>query len=331
MKNALSYSGCILYTTFFFAIKTYGQITTTKIATKIDDNTIVKYDSLNNYLGTNVYQYLGQDLYLKGQSESLRKYGYPYFYTDYNLEKFGNGSRVSAVYKCCDSYNSKYSELEGNYFKVLEIIKHPKSDENEYYYGRKFYLKLQEKASQDTLYFEYDSDNKFEFPFIVVGFFEKLKKLAIGQRFIFGSTKLRFGEDELDVKTGKPIIFKLGEKWECYDVTIEEQYFNLSLLLKDNIGQTLCIGYEMAIGTEKFYDVFTEKDADKYKVKFGNDNWNTILQGKVIIGMTKEMCKLSWGEPKDINETITSGRKSEQWVYSDNYLYFENGKLTAIN
>ena len=46
--------------------------------------------------------------------------------------------------------------------------------------------------------------------------------------------------------------------------------------------------------------------------------------------MSKEMCELSWGKPKSINETITSGKKSEQWVYSDNYLYFDNGIVTAI-
>lgn len=62
----------------------------------------------------------------------------------------------------------------------------------------------------------------------------------------------------------------------------------------------------------------------------GNDDWQLILDGKVKIGMTKEMCDLSWGKPKSINETITSGKKSEQWVYSDNYLYFDNGILTAM-
>jgi hypothetical protein len=315
----------ILFISLILSTTTYGQITTTKVANKSVDNSSIKFDSLTNFLGKNVYQYLGQELYLKGKSESLRKYGYDGFYTDYNKSKFDNG-----VYKCCDSYNSKYSELEGKYFTVLEIIKHPKADENEYLYGKKFYLKLKEKLSQDIMYFEYDTDFEHSFPFIVVGFLEKLKKQAIGQKFVFGSTKLRFGEDELDVKTGKPIIFKLGEKWECFDVTIEEQYYNLSLLLKDKLGQTLSIGYEMAIGSEKFYDVYTEKEAERYKTKFGLDNWTTILQGKVSIGMTKEMCKLSWGEPKDINETITSGRKSEQWVYADNYLYFDNGKLTTI-
>jgi hypothetical protein len=47
--------------------------------------------------------------------------------------------------------------------------------------------------------------------------------------------------------------------------------------------------------------------------------------------MTKEMCLLSWGEPKDIQQTITAGRKIEIWsYYSKNNLYFQNGILTII-
>ena len=40
------------------------------------------------------------------------------------------------------------------------------------------------------------------------------------------------------------------------------------------------------------------------------------------------MCKLAWGEPEDIN---VSSHASEQWVYSNSYLYFENNKLVAFN
>ena len=36
------------------------------------------------------------------------------------------------------------------------------------------------------------------------------------------------------------------------------------------------------------------------------------------------------GGPQKINETITAGKKTEQWVYEDNYLYFDNDKLTVI-
>ncbi len=51
------------------------------------------------------------------------------------------------------------------------------------------------------------------------------------------------------------------------------------------------------------------------------------------IGMTKKQVieKTSWGKPNDINITITKYGKHEQWVYGQgSYLYFENGKLTAI-
>lgn len=55
-------------------------------------------------------------------------------------------------------------------------------------------------------------------------------------------------------------------------------------------------------------------------------------RGGVRIGMTKsEALRSSWGRPHEINRTTTAGGVHEQWVYGGrNYLYFENGILTAI-
>lgn len=65
--------------------------------------------------------------------------------------------------------------------------------------------------------------------------------------------------------------------------------------------------------------------------KYGARIGKLISDNKVIIGMSKEICKLSWGEPYDINRTITKGKVFEQWVYSmGTYLYFENDILVAI-
>lgn len=51
----------------------------------------------------------------------------------------------------------------------------------------------------------------------------------------------------------------------------------------------------------------------------------------VSIGMTSERAKLSnWGHPERVNRTISAGGVHEQWVYGHNYLYFEDGILTAI-
>ncbi len=65
--------------------------------------------------------------------------------------------------------------------------------------------------------------------------------------------------------------------------------------------------------------------------KYGEYYGGFIIKGQVILGMSTEMCRYAWGEPSRINTTIVEGLKSEQWVYSlYTYLYFDNGKLTAI-
>jgi hypothetical protein len=55
-------------------------------------------------------------------------------------------------------------------------------------------------------------------------------------------------------------------------------------------------------------------------------------KGGVRIGMTsRQVLNSSWGKPSDINRTTTAAGVTEQWVYGDSaYLYFTNGKLTAI-
>ena len=111
-----------------FATIAFGQITTTKVTPKTDQIDTTPYDSTQNFLGKDVYKYQGQELYLNAKSESLRQYGYDNFVLDYTQDKFTNKSNV---YKCCDGYNSKYDELAGKYFKVLEVIKHPKAEQSE--------------------------------------------------------------------------------------------------------------------------------------------------------------------------------------------------------
>lgn len=62
---------------------------------------------------------------------------------------------------------------------------------------------------------------------------------------------------------------------------------------------------------------------------------DAIKAQKVFIGMGKDQVILSWGQPDDVNKTITGKNTYEQWVYNKgnykySYLYFENGKLTTI-
>ena len=66
--------------------------------------------------------------------------------------------------------------------------------------------------------------------------------------------------------------------------------------------------------------------------KYGNEKGKLIANGKVTIGMTKEMCKDAWGTPIDLHKTTTKIGTDEHWYYSWKYsLHFENGLLIRIN
>lgn len=64
--------------------------------------------------------------------------------------------------------------------------------------------------------------------------------------------------------------------------------------------------------------------------RYGEYYGNLILQGKVVIGMTKQQCIEALGNPRRINRTTTVYMVYEQWVYYNKYLYFENGELVTI-
>lgn len=61
-----------------------------------------------------------------------------------------------------------------------------------------------------------------------------------------------------------------------------------------------------------------------------------VKAGKVKVGMTAEEVRLSWGPPDRVHHSVAGSTSEEQWVYrgdvndpysTDQYLYFENGRL----
>ena len=78
----------------------------------------------------------------------------------------------------------------------------------------------------------------------------------------------------------------------------------------------------------------SEKRAKEHReyiiAKYGETYGSLILQGRVVIGMTKDQCIEALGHPSRINRTTTALTIYEQWVYGNRYLYFENSKLVTI-
>lgn len=81
-------------------------------------------------------------------------------------------------------------------------------------------------------------------------------------------------------------------------------------------------------------EALAQARAERYealKKKYGKGTADLMMEGKVRIGWSKQMCIEGWGEPESINRSSGSWGVHEQWVYGGgNYLYFENGKLTSI-
>lgn len=110
------------------------------------------------------------------------------------------------------------------------------------------------------------------------------------------------------------------------------------ILVVDNQGQKHSIMANLSLTNaltlededHLFIDYYKFSDPEKAFPKIPKSDWNLIRQGRIRIGMSKDACTLSLGEPDDINTSRGSWGVHEQWVYPNKYVYFENGKLSAI-
>lgn len=207
----------------------FSQITTTKAPTKQRLSTNEPYDSLKNFLGEEPNKYIGQTLYLKGVQKNNQEQGYSGFVLDYKYNEYPTSLNVYKHDGKSYSDKSRYEDLANKYYSVISVHRHPEAEESKYAYGDVFFLKICEKESRDTMYYEYNSKYESSFPFITLGFFEKTKKEAQGKKFVF--TKVVIA-NRLDINTGDTIKYVPNQAWECIDLTIDEQNYQLSLVLK---------------------------------------------------------------------------------------------------
>lgn len=61
--------------------------------------------------------------------------------------------------------------------------------------------------------------------------------------------------------------------------------------------------------------------------KYGPNVASRLYEGKIWKGMTAEMVKDSWGNPRKINRVISGNNTKEEWIYSNTWLYIQNDRL----
>jgi len=175
--------------------------------------------------------------------------------------------------------------------------------------------------------------------------------------------KKKINKDGDEVSTPKKINLDYDSKWLCSEVTLLKPDYNISYILKNNKGEVFAVGEEsfrlyfiaekdflrkeankklqniQLLANQKKEEIYKNEVERKSKEKriidcvklYGQQKGELIAQGKVGLGMTKEMCVTSWGTPLRTSKTIVESGVFENYYYRMGYnLYFENGLLTRI-
>jgi len=80
------------------------------------------------------------------------------------------------------------------------------------------------------------------------------------------------------------------------------------------------------------YAVMAREDKAMFTKKYGARIAGFIMDQRVVLGMTKDMCLAAWGEPGARNLARVKDADIETWFYSlKQYITFKNGRVVMIN
>ncbi len=237
------------------------------------------------------------EIVLTELSEKLQKYGYGFIYRE--AKKYSFNSLKD--YK-------KYKGMKGTIVgeKVGPL-------------STKFYVILLKNG--ETVYSEIEEQYD---PFWISGTylvsdFNKANELV--GKFVWVN-KTRYDSHDLVTETGLTHKTANIEKLQVLGVvarSLPTKYIApFYLKVKKETGEIGYISYKC---------IYKENPLKK---NFNDKIKKLIQQQKISINMTKEQLLLSWGQPRNINESVGSWGVNEQWIYESQYVYIENGVVTSF-
>ncbi len=320
----------------WFATSCYGQITTIIKDVKEEEKKVLRYDSLENLTYENAPLHEGQTLFVLGNKYIKEDGFFDTFYTqiitdsllDLPPQRINNEfisiNRTDYIYKPMVKPGSSkrivasdYSAFVGKYYKILSIdIEHR---------GRGDYPAYWFKLIGDDNYPFYLKFNKHEIKnmFITLGYYEKMKQTFVGKDFYCqGSYYIKKADTEENIY----VPFKT--KFKCIDIAVdgEHSYHIFALLENEKYGKVkglISKGKEL----DDFIPISYYNECIKqYGLKFGE----AVAEGRVKIGMTRNMVIDAIGYPDKTIRSKGSFGLHEHWLYENRSLYLENGKVTLI-
>ena len=248
------------------------------------------------------------------------------FFNDINL-------RVrSFPEKTCPSCTN-YDSIKGKYFFVNQVFLKKRQQLSD------IIFELKEKKSSRIYYYSYDCleeilENRKQlpiFPFVVVGFYEKLLARFKGQ--YLKCTNPYYGHVSKEINTSEKIVFNDTEYYYCEDITVPENIGFLCLLLvKDTKKFYYSIDpardYELAgiVTKEKFENYLSKQDP----------RMRDVYNHQIQVGFSTDMIIKSIGKPdaiaRDYLRFGLNGPETFIWTYEQKrlYLVIQNNKLIEI-
>lgn len=187
-------------------------------------------------------------------------------------------------------------------------------------------------------YYRYDSGKTFsEAPSLVMSdkipmmidldMVDEAKELLTGNSYWI-RTPLWYDKDGNRINGKKFVPVTISE------VTSGTIAFPLKIKFKDSADNEAWIFMNYGNSgkeSRSFSNLFFLTDIRKRYPSITDEVWDTICNGSVILGMTKEECKLSLGTPVDVNRGHDYSQTLDLWQYPNGTaLWFEDGLLTRF-
>jgi len=265
-----------------------------------------------NLIDIPIEQWIGKRFVFLEQRKKLQKYGYSDF----------SESKVLHSLK-----NLKYSDYVGRVIRVVDVGQED--------YSFRIITFVEEKSNKKIYAEAYNGCIR---GIALLDEIEKAKKKWMGKTVYSKARKILTYNEKLD-KYGE-VKVKIGEPLKVVDIFRGFAWENnrLWVVVRTQDAKEGFIKTRFS-WTNSYTDEWTDKRPwedelfgfnPRVKYKWSEEIWGLINNGKIRIGMNQEQVRLSWGKPQEINKDIYGSSVHEQWIYGEQYLYFEGGKLTAM-
>lgn len=158
-------------------------------------------------------------------------------------------------------------------------------------------------------------------------------KVEDGSVGFIATSAFQMGDPEKEKSLRESCIFELEPK----EIQAKLDQFEMdkktklaAILEEQQKAEKVALEIALQVESESLAEKEAQRKTDDLEVK-KQEAIASLPDARIGMNAKQVIYKTNWGKPESVNTTTTQYGVEEQWVYgSSNYLYFKNGRLTAI-